>query len=120
MDIAQGTVAVAMAARTPKVPDSRIRPNRPVELLATYLRVSTSSSTVNGAASSRSSGPGRRKDDDHRQIGEALRGMQDRQRDLALVSPMGSCRGRASLMKYSRGSALPCLPRTGGEELAQA
>src|SRR5229473_5256250 len=38
MDIAPD-VAVALAARTPKVPDSKDSSNLPVELLATYLRV---------------------------------------------------------------------------------
>src|SRR6266404_4220593 len=47
MDIAQD-VAVALAARTPKVPDSKDSSNLPVELLATYLRVVDKLSPVNG------------------------------------------------------------------------
>jgi len=47
MDIAPD-VAVALAARTPKVPDSKDSSNLPVELLATYLRVVDKLKPVNG------------------------------------------------------------------------
>ena len=71
MDIAPD-VAVALAARTPKVPASKDASNLPVELLATYLRGGRQAEPGQRRRHRARRAHGRRQDDDHRQIGDAL------------------------------------------------
>ena len=119
MDIAQD-VAVALAARTPKVPDSKDSSNLPVELLATYLRVVDKLSPVNGGVIALVGPTGAGKTTTIGKLATRW-SMQHGSQDLALVSTDGYRVGaRDQLMTYSRLLGAPLHTANSGEELAQA
>ena len=119
MDIAQD-VAAALAARTPKVPDSKDSSNLPVELLATYLRVVDKLSPVNGGVIALVGPTGAGKTTTIGKLATRW-SMQHGSQDLALVSTDGYRVGaRDQLMTYSRLLGAPLHTANSGEELAQA
>jgi flagellar biosynthesis protein FlhF len=119
MDIAPD-VAVALAARTPKVPDSKDSSNLPVELLATYLRVVDKLRPVNGGVIALVGPTGAGKTTTIGKLATRW-SMQHGSQDLALVSTDGYRVGaRDQLMTYSRLLGAPLHTANSGEELAQA
>ena len=119
MDIAPD-VAVALAARTPKVPDSKDSSNLPVELLATYLRVVDKLGPVNGGVIALVGPTGAGKTTTIGKLATRW-SMQHGSQDLALVSTDGYRVGaRDQLMTYSRLLGAPLHTANSGEELAQA
>jgi flagellar biosynthesis protein FlhF len=119
MDIAQD-VAVALAARTPKVPGSKDSSNLPVELLATYLGVVDKLSPVNGGVIALVGPTGAGKTTTIGKLATRW-SMQHGSQDLALVSTDGYRVGaRDQLMTYSRLLGAPLHTANSGEELAQA
>jgi flagellar biosynthesis protein FlhF len=119
MDIAPD-VAVALAARTPKVPDSKDSPNLTVELLATYLRVVDKLRPVNGGVIALVGPTGAGKTTTIGKLATRW-SMQHGSQDLALVSTDGYRVGaRDQLMTYSRLLGAPLHTANSGEELAQA
>lgn len=119
MDIAPD-VAVALAARTPKVPDSKDSSNLPVELLATYLRVVDKLKPVNGGVIALVGATGAGKTTTIGKLATRW-SMQHGSQDLALVSTDGYRVGaRDQLMTYSRLLGAPLHTANSGEELAQA
>src|ERR1700692_252213 len=119
MDIAPD-VAVALAARTPKVPDSKDSPNLTVELLATYLRVVDKLTPVNGGVIALVGATGAGKTTTIGKLATRW-SMQHGSQDLALVSTDGYRVGaRDQLMTYSRLLGAPLHTANSGEELAQA
>jgi flagellar biosynthesis protein FlhF len=119
MDIAPD-VAVALAARTPKVPDSKDSSNLPVELLATYLRVVDKLQPVNGGVIALVGATGAGKTTTIGKLATRW-SMQHGSQDLALVSTDGYRVGaRDQLMTYSRLLGAPLHTANSGEELAQA
>jgi flagellar biosynthesis protein FlhF len=119
MDIAPD-VAVALAARTPKVPASKDASNLPVELLATYLRVVDKLSPVNGGVIALVGATGAGKTTTIGKLATRW-SMQHGSQDLALVSTDGYRVGaRDQLMTYSRLLGAPLHTANSGEELAQA
>jgi flagellar biosynthesis protein FlhF len=119
MDIAPD-VAVALAARTPKVPDSKDSSNLSVELLATYLRVVDKLQPVNGGVIALVGATGAGKTTTIGKLATRW-SMQHGSQDLALVSTDGYRVGaRDQLMTYSRLLAAPLHTANSGEELAQA
>jgi flagellar biosynthesis protein FlhF len=119
MDISPD-VAMALAARTPKVPDSKDSSNLPVELLATYLRVVDKLSPVNGGIIALVGATGAGKTTTIGKLATRW-SMQHGSQDLALVSTDGYRVGaRDQLMTYSRLLGAPLHTANSGEELAQA
>jgi flagellar biosynthesis protein FlhF len=119
MDIAPD-VAVALAARTPKVPDSKDSSNLTVELLATYLRVVDKLKPVNGGVIALVGATGAGKTTTIGKLATRW-SMQHGSQDLALVSTDGYRVGaRDQLMTYSRLLGAPLHTANSGEELAQA
>jgi flagellar biosynthesis protein FlhF len=119
MDIAPD-VAVALAARTPKVPDSKDSSNLSVELLATYLRVVDQLKPVNGGVIALVGATGAGKTTTIGKLATRW-SMQHGSQDLALVSTDGYRVGaRDQLMTYSRLLGAPLHTANSGEELAQA
>jgi flagellar biosynthesis protein FlhF len=119
MDIAPD-VAVALAARTPKVPDSKDSSNLTVELLATYLRVVDNLRPVNGGVIALVGPTGAGKTTTIGKLATRW-SMQHGSQDLALVSTDGYRVGaRDQLMTYSRLLGAPLHTANSGEELAQA
>jgi flagellar biosynthesis protein FlhF len=119
MDIAPD-VAVALAARTPKVPDSKDSSNLTVELLATYLRVVDKLGPVNGGVIALVGPTGAGKTTTIGKLATRW-SMQHGSQDLALVSTDGYRVGaRDQLMTYSRLLGAPLHTANSGEELAQA
>src|ERR1700730_4709128 len=119
MDIAPD-VAVALAARTPKVPDSKDSSNLTVELLATYLRVVDKLQPVNGGVIALVGATGAGKTTTIGKLATRW-SMQHGSQDLALVSTDGYRVGaRDQLMTYSRLLGAPLHTANSGEELAQA
>ena len=119
MDIAPD-VAVALAARTPKVPDSKDSSNLTVELLATYLRVVDKLGPVNGGVIALVGATGAGKTTTIGKLATRW-SMQHGSQDLALVSTDGYRVGaRDQLMTYSRLLGAPLHTANSGEELAQA
>jgi flagellar biosynthesis protein FlhF len=119
MDIAPD-VAVALAARTPKVPDSKDSSNLTVELLATYLRVVDQLKPVNGGVIALVGATGAGKTTTIGKLATRW-SMQHGSQDLALVSTDGYRVGaRDQLMTYSRLLGAPLHTANSGEELAQA
>ena len=119
MDIAPD-VAVALAARTPKVPDSKDSSNVPVELLASYLGVVDKLSPVNGGVIALVGPTGAGKTTTIGKLATRW-SMQHGSQDLALVSTDGYRVGaRDQLMTYSRLLGAPLHTANSGEELAQA
>jgi flagellar biosynthesis protein FlhF len=119
MDIAPD-VAVALAARTPKVPDSKDSSNLTVELLATYLRVVDKLEPVNGGVIALVGATGAGKTTTIGKLATRW-SMQHGSQDLALVSTDGYRVGaRDQLMTYSRLLGAPLHTANSGEELAQA
>ncbi len=119
MDIAPD-VALALAARTPKVPDSKDASSLPVELLATYLRVVDKLSPVNGGVIALVGATGAGKTTTIGKLATRW-SMQHGSQDLALVSTDGYRIGaRDQLMTYSRLLGAPLHTANSGEELAQA
>jgi len=119
MDIAPD-VAVALAARTPKVPDSKDSSNLPVELLATYLRVVDKLKEVNGGVIALVGPTGAGKTTTIGKLATRW-SMQHGSQDLALVSTDGYRVGaRDQLMTYSRLLGAPLHTANSGDELAQA
>src|SRR6202049_802263 len=119
MDIAPD-VAVALAARTPKVPDSKDSSNLTVELLATYLRVVDRLTPVNGGVIALVGPTGAGKTTTIGKLATRW-SMQHGSQDLALVSTDGYRVGaRDQLMTYSRLLGAPLHTANSGEELAQA
>jgi len=113
-------VAVALAARTPKVPASKDSSNLPVELLATYLRVVDKLSPVNGGVIALVGATGAGKTTTIGKLATRW-SMQHGSQDLALVSTDGYRVGaRDQLMTYSRLLGAPLHTANNGEELAQA
>src|SRR5882757_548910 len=119
MDIAPD-VALALAERTPKVPDSKDSSNLPVELLATYLRVVDKLKPVNGGVIALVGATGAGKTTTIGKLATRW-SMQHGSQDLALVSTDGYRVGaRDQLMTYSRLLGAPLHTANSGEELAQA
>jgi flagellar biosynthesis protein FlhF len=119
MDIAPD-VAVALAARTPKVPASKDSSNLTVELLATYLRVVDKLEPVNGGVIALVGATGAGKTTTIGKLATRW-SMQHGSQDLALVSTDGYRVGaRDQLMTYSRLLGAPLHTANSGEELAQA
>ena len=119
MDIAPD-VAVALAARTPKVPASKDSSNLPVELLATYLRVVDKLRPVNGGVIALVGPTGAGKTTTIGKLATRW-SMQHGSQDLALVSTDGYRVGaRDQLMTYSRLLGAPLHTANSGEELAHA
>lgn len=119
MDIAPD-VAVALAARTPKVAASKDASNLPVELLATYLRVVDKLSPVQGGVIALVGATGAGKTTTIGKLATRW-SMQHGSQDLALVSTDGYRVGaRDQLMTYSRLLGAPLHTANSGEELAQA
>jgi flagellar biosynthesis protein FlhF len=119
MDISPD-VAMALAARTPKVPDSKDSSNLTVELLATYLRVVDKLSPVNGGVIALVGATGAGKTTTIGKLATRW-SMQHGSQDLALVSTDGYRVGaRDQLMTYSRLLGAPLHTANSGEELAQA
>jgi flagellar biosynthesis protein FlhF len=119
MDIAPD-VALALAERTPKVPDSKDSSNLTVELLATYLRVVDKLSPVNGGVIALVGPTGAGKTTTIGKLATRW-SMQHGSQDLALVSTDGYRVGaRDQLMTYSRLLGAPLHTANSGEELAQA
>jgi flagellar biosynthesis protein FlhF len=119
MDIAPD-VAAALAARTPKVPDSKDSSNLTVELLATYLRVVDKLEPVNGGVIALVGATGAGKTTTIGKLATRW-SMQHGSQDLALVSTDGYRVGaRDQLMTYSRLLGAPLHTANSGEELAQA
>jgi flagellar biosynthesis protein FlhF len=119
MDISPD-VAMALAARTPKVPDSKDSSNLPVELLATYLRVVDKLTPVNGGVIALVGATGAGKTTTIGKLATRW-SMQHGSQDLALVSTDGYRVGaRDQLMTYSRLLGAPLHTANNGEELAQA
>ena len=113
-------VALALAARTPKVPDSKDSSNLPVELLATYLRVVDGLSPVSGGVIALVGATGAGKTTTIGKLATRW-SMQHGSQDLALVSTDGYRVGaRDQLMTYSRLLGAPLHTANSGEELAQA
>jgi flagellar biosynthesis protein FlhF len=113
-------VAAALAARTPKLPDSKDSSNLPVELLATYLRVVDKLSPVNGGVIALVGATGAGKTTTIGKLATRW-SMQHGSQDLALVSTDGYRVGaRDQLMTYSRLLGAPLHTANSGEELAQA
>jgi len=119
MDIAPD-VALALAERTPKVPDSKDSSNLTVELLATYLRVVDKLQPVNGGVIALVGATGAGKTTTIGKLATRW-SMQHGSQDLALVSTDGYRVGaRDQLMTYSRLLGAPLHTANSGEELAQA
>jgi len=119
MDIAPD-VAVALAARTPKVPASKDTSNLSVELLATYLQVVDKLSPVNGGVIALVGATGAGKTTTIGKLATRW-SMQHGSQDLALVSTDGYRVGaRDQLMTYARLLGAPLHTANSGEELAQA
>jgi flagellar biosynthesis protein FlhF len=119
MDIAPD-VALALAERTPQVPDSKDSSNLTVELLATYLRVVDKLSPVNGGVIALVGPTGAGKTTTIGKLATRW-SMQHGSQDLALVSTDGYRVGaRDQLMTYSRLLGAPLHTANSGEELAQA
>ena len=119
MDIAPD-VALALAERTPKVPDSKDSSNLTVELLATYLRVVDKLGPVNGGVIALVGPTGAGKTTTIGKLATRW-SMQHGSQDLALVSTDGYRVGaRDQLMTYSRLLGAPLHTANSGEELAQA
>jgi flagellar biosynthesis protein FlhF len=119
MDIAPD-VALALAERTPKVPDSKDSSNLTVELLATYLRVVDKLKEVNGGVIALVGPTGAGKTTTIGKLATRW-SMQHGSQDLALVSTDGYRVGaRDQLMTYSRLLGAPLHTANTGEELAQA
>jgi flagellar biosynthesis protein FlhF len=119
MDISPD-VAMALAARTPKVPDSKDSSNLTVELLATYLRVVDKLTPVNGGVIALVGATGAGKTTTIGKLATRW-SMQHGSQDLALVSTDGYRVGaRDQLMTYSRLLGAPLHTANSGEELAQA
>ena len=119
MDIAPD-VAVALAARTPKVPASKDTSNLSVELLATYLQVVDKLSPVNGGVIALVGATGAGKTTSIGKLATRW-SMQHGSQDLALVSTDGYRVGaRDQLMTYARLLGAPLHTANSGEELAQA
>src|SRR6202051_2261887 len=119
MDIAPD-VAVALAARTPKVPDSKDSSNLTVELLATYLRVVDKLGPVNGGVIALVGPTGAGKTTTIGKLATRW-SMQHGSQDLALVSTDGYRVGaRDQLMTYSRLLGAPLHTANSGEGLGQA
>jgi flagellar biosynthesis protein FlhF len=119
MDIAPD-VALALAERTPKVPDSKDSSNLTVELLATYLRVVDKLKEVNGGVIALVGPTGAGKTTTIGKLATRW-SMQHGSQDLALVSTDGYRVGaRDQLMTYSRLLGAPLHTANSGEELAQA
>jgi flagellar biosynthesis protein FlhF len=119
MDIAPD-VALALAERTPKVPDSKDSSNLTVELLATYLRVVDKLGPVNGGVIALVGPTGAGKTTTIGKLATRW-SMQHGSQDLALVSTDGYRVGaRDQLMTYSRLLGAPLHTANTGEELAQA
>jgi flagellar biosynthesis protein FlhF len=119
MDISPD-VALALAARTPQVPDSKDSSNLTVELLATYLRVVDKLSPVNGGVIALVGATGAGKTTTIGKLATRW-SMQHGSQDLALVSTDGYRVGaRDQLMTYSRLLGAPLHTANSGEELAQA
>jgi flagellar biosynthesis protein FlhF len=113
-------VAVALAARTPKISTSKDSSNLPVELLATYLRVVDKLSPVNGGVIALVGATGAGKTTTIGKLATRW-SMQHGSQDLALVSTDGYRVGaRDQLMTYSRLLGAPLHTANSGEELAQA
>jgi flagellar biosynthesis protein FlhF len=113
-------VALALAARTPQVPDSKDSSNLSVELLATYLRVVDKLSPVNGGVIALVGATGAGKTTTIGKLATRW-SMQHGSQDLALVSTDGYRVGaRDQLMTYSRLLGAPLHTANSGEELAQA
>jgi flagellar biosynthesis protein FlhF len=113
-------VALALAARTPKVPDSKDSSNLTVELLATYLRVVDKLKEVNGGVIALVGATGAGKTTTIGKLATRW-SMQHGSQDLALVSTDGYRVGaRDQLMTYSRLLGAPLHTANSGEELAQA
>src|SRR5260370_14467904 len=113
-------VAVALAARTPKVAASKDPSNLPVELLATYLRVVDRLGPVNGGVIALVGPTGAGKTTTIGKLATRW-SMQHGSQDLALVSTDGYRVGaRDQLMTYSRLLGAPLHTANTGEELAQA
>jgi flagellar biosynthesis protein FlhF len=113
-------VAAALAARTPKVSDSKDSSNLTVELLATYLRVVDKLSPVNGGVIALVGATGAGKTTTIGKLATRW-SMQHGSQDLALVSTDGYRVGaRDQLMTYSRLLGAPLHTANSGEELAQA
>jgi flagellar biosynthesis protein FlhF len=119
MDISPD-VAMALAARTPKVPDSKDSSNLTVELLATYLQVVDKLTPVNGGVIALVGATGAGKTTTIGKLATRW-SMQHGSQDLALVSTDGYRVGaRDQLMTYSRLLGAPLHTANSGEELAQA
>ena len=119
MDIAPD-VAVALAARTPKVSGSKDSSNLPVELLATHLRVVDKLKEVDGGVIALVGPTGAGKTTTIGKLATRW-SMQHGSQDLALVSTDGYRVGaRDQLMTYSRLLGAPLHTANSGEELAQA
>jgi len=119
MDIAPD-VALALAERTPKVPDSKDSSNLTVELLATYLRVVDKLKEVNGGVIALVGPTGAGKTTTIGKLATRW-SMQHGSQDLALVSTDGYRVGaRDQLMTYSRLLGAPLHTANSGDELAQA
>jgi flagellar biosynthesis protein FlhF len=119
MDISPD-VAMALAARTPKVPDSKDSSNLTVELLATYLPVVDKLTPVNGGVIALVGATGAGKTTTIGKLATRW-SMQHGSQDLALVSTDGYRVGaRDQLMTYSRLLGAPLHTANNGEELAQA
>jgi len=118
MDIAPD-VAVALAARTPKVPDSKDSSNLPVELLATYLRVVDKLKPVNGGVIALVGATGAGKTTTIGKLATRW-SMQHGSQDLALVSTDGYRIGaREQLANYARLLGAPMHTANDGKELAR-
>src|SRR5450631_1602945 len=113
-------VALALAARTPKVPNSKDSSNLTVELLATYLRVVDKLDPVNDGVIALVGATGAGKTTTIGKLATRW-SMQHGSQDLALVSTDGYRVGaRDQLMTYSRLLGAPLHTANSGEELAQA
>jgi len=112
-------VALALAARTPQVAESKDSSNLAVELLATHLRAVDNLKPVNGGVIALVGATGAGKTTTIGKLATRW-SMQHGSQDLALVSTDGYRVGaRDQLMTYARLLGAPLHTANSGEELAQ-